>query len=416
MNSMSPGIALGRAPLASTWRLIAPLAALHAAMLAYDVQHPGRFLNADRADERIAAVRGFGEALRSGDVVAYLASHGIVGDWLPQAIVYLAGGQHLVIALQVALALASVAWVRDIALRVGLDESRAATAAALYALLPHTLVFPHQLASEAVFVPLVVLAFRLGMRGHLALGVATLVRPLTLLWPFAYGILRRDLRFAALASLPLVIWMTFILLSTGEFSMGRSGHDLGHNLHDRMQRMAAALPESERPPQGSTATAGEYLGFVARHPVLAAQHSARDLLALSLKSGIERVTLDYLDLFPQSRAAVQASDGGWRSAVEREGLVAGLAGLVRAQPGLMLSSAAAALAFAGFMALAALGAVALRRRREALLLALFVLYVFATAQAVDAAQSRHRAPAEFALCVLAVAGWAALRQRRAHGR
>ena len=90
--------------------------------------------------------------------------------------------------------------------------------------------------------------------------------------------------------------------------------------------------------------------------------------------------------------------------------------LVRAQPGLVLSSAASALLFTGLMALAVYGALALRRNREALLLALFVLYVFATAQAVDAAQSRHRAPAEFALCVLAVAGWAALRRRRRDGR
>jgi len=31
---------------------------------------------------------------------------------------------------------------------------------------------------------------------------------------------------------------------------------------------------------------------------------------------------------------------------------------------------------------------------------------------VDAAQSRHRAPAEFALAMLAVAGWLRLRQKK----
>lgn len=417
MNTLSPGVALGRAPLASTWRLLAPLAALHAAMLVYDLQHPGRFLNADRADERLAAVQGFGAALRAGDVVPYLASRGIVGDWLPQAIVYLAGGPYLVICLQIALALASVVWVREIARRAGLDERRADAAALLYALLPHTLVFPHQLASEAVFVPLVVLAFRLGVHGGLALGLATLVRPITLLWPLVCA---RSWKFVVAALAPLLAWMTFILLATGELSMGRSGHDLGHNLYDRMQRMAATLPEAERPqakPAGETrAGVGEYLAFVARHPLVAAKHGARDLAALGLKSGIERLTLDYLELFPQSRAALQASEGGWRSAVEREGWVAALSALLRAQPGLVLSSALAAVVFAGFLALAVLGAAALRRSREALLLSLFVLYVFATAQAVDAAQSRHRAPAEFALCVLAVAGWAALQRRRRHGR
>jgi hypothetical protein len=414
MASLSPGIALGGPALSGAWRLMAPLASLHAALLAYDLQHPGRFRNADRADERIAAVQGFGAALRSGDLVAYLAGHGIVGDWLPQALVYAAGGQYLVITLQVLLALASVLWVREIALRVGLDERRAGTAALLYALLPHTLILPHQLASEALFVPLVVLAFRLGQRGALALGLATLIRPLTLLWPFIHA--PRNWRFVALALAPLLAWMIFILLASGELSMGRSGHDLGHNLHDRMQRMAATLPAAERPAAGSTASLGEYLGFVARHPLLAARHSGRDLAALTFKSGIERVTLDYLEFFPQSRAALQASSGGWRAAVEQQGVAAALGALVRAQPGLVLSSAVAALLFTGLMALALYGALALRRNREALLLALFVLYVFATAQAVDAAQSRHRAPAEFALCVLAVAGWAALSRRRVHGR
>jgi len=42
---------------------------------------------------------------------------------------------------------------------------------------------------------------------------------------------------------------------------------------------------------------------------------------------------------------------------------------------------------------------------------LFPLYIAATAQVVDAAQSRHRAPAELALCLLAVAGLPVLRCR-----
>jgi len=45
----------------------------------------------------------------------------------------------------------------------------------------------------------------------------------------------------------------------------------------------------------------------------------------------------------------------------------------------------------------------------------FVAYIFLTAQVVDAAQSRHRAPAEFALCVLAVAGYLRLRRTNPRG-
>ena len=44
-------------------------------------------------------------------------------------------------------------------------------------------------------------------------------------------------------------------------------------------------------------------------------------------------------------------------------------------------------------------------RHRTLVLTAFALYILATAQLVDAAQSRHRAPAEFALCLLAVAAF-----------
>ena len=110
--------------------------------------------------------------------------------------------------------------------------------------------------------------------------------------------------------------------------------------------------------------------------------------------------------------ALQQSDGGWRTSLEQRGALATLAGLLGAQPGLVLSSALASVLFTLLMALAVYGAVLSLGRREWLLLTLFVLYVAATAQVVDAAQSRHRAPAEFALCLLAVAGWRALQSRK----
>jgi hypothetical protein len=435
VSSVGSSASVGRpAAAAQAWPGLVALAALHAAMFLYDLAHPARFLRADRALERLASIRGFGEALAGGDPLTYLASRGIVGDWLPQGLLYLAGGQYLVIAAQLALVVASVAWVREIGLQVGLPEGRARAAALLYGLLPHTLVFPHQLASEAVFVPLVVLAFRLSLprlapSGALALGFATLVRPVTALWPLvqaalAHGPLARRAAFVVLAAAPLLGWMSFVFFATGEFSMGRSGHDLGTNLYWRMQRMGAALPPAERPPvepQGHReATLGEYLRFVAAHPVAAAAHSARDVVAVTLKSGVERLTLDYLNLFPQARRTLQDSDEGWRADVERDGALHTALALLRAQPWLVLSSALGSLFFAGVLALAAAGFLAALRAppvpARAVALGLFLLYIVATAQAVDAAQSRHRAPAEFALCVLALAGWTALRRREARQR
>lgn len=411
---------------AAGWPVIAALFTAHWAMLVFDLLHPDRFLNADRALGRIAVIEGFGEALRDGQAIAYLTAHGVVGDWLVQGLVYLAGGQYLVIALQVVLALASVFWVREIAERLGLPQRQASAAALLYGLLPHTLVLPHQLAAEAVFSPLVVLSFRLSVSrpAGFALGLATLVRPLTLLWPFVAAALQpvRAQRsvYVAAALAPVLAWMTCVYVATGEFSMGRSGHDVGANLYQRMQRMGATLPEAERPaarPAGATkATIGEYIAFAAAHPVVTAAHGLRDLAAMGAKSGLERLTLDYLDLFPDLRKSLQSGSGGWRTRVEQGGALATFIQLVRTEPGLVVTSTVASVVFIVLMALALAGAIALRRNAQGLVLAGFVVYVFVTAQAVDAAQSRHRAPAEFALCILALAGWSRLTRRSRHGK
>jgi len=421
MTVLSQRLIVGPA-LGARARLIAPLAALHAAMFLYDLAHPDRFLNADRAGERIGSIKGFAQALQGGDVLGYLTSHGIVGDWLPQALLYVAGGQYCVIAAQVLLMLASVLWVRDIGLRLGLREDHAQGAALLYALLPHTLVFPHQLASEAIFVPLVVLSFRLASDAGagLAIGLATLVRPITLLWPLIHVYAKRKRgAYLALACAPLLLWMSVVLIASGEFSMGRSGHDLGSNLYLRLQRMAAELPASERPPARPAgerrATLGEYVAFSTSHPVLTAKYAVRDMAVMGFKSGIERVVLDYLDLYPEERSELQNAEGGWRSRVVDRGSVAAFMDLARSQPVLVATATLGALAFTLLMLLAVYGAARLARGTERLALAAFVVYIFVTVQAVDAAQSRLRAAGEFAICLLALAGWAAVRRKQQHG-
>ncbi len=77
---------------------------------------------------------------------------------------------------------------------------------------------------------------------------------------------------------------------------------------------------------------------------------------------------------------------------------------------LILTTAAAATIFIALMLLAILGMLHIMRRFNRLvlgeqglylLLFLFPFYTFLASQVVDAMQSRHRAPAEFALCIFA---------------
>src|SRR5437868_2424706 len=301
MTALSQRLVVVPALGGAAWRLALPLGALHAAMFVYDLAHPDRFLNADRAGERIQVVEGFARAVRSGDLLAYLTSHGIVGDWLPQALLYAAGGQYFVIA-------------------------------ALGPLI-------HVFAKE------------------------------------------RRRAYLLLAFAPLVAWMSVVFVASGEFSMGRSGHDLGNNIYYRLQRVGGALPPAERPavrPDGETkATLGEYAAFAVSHPVLMAKYAAIDMAVMGFKSGIERVVLDYLYLYPEERSELKVAETGWRSRVDRGG-VGALLELARQQPVLIATASAGALAFTLLMLLAAYGARRWARSRERLALVAFVFYIFAT--------------------------------------
>jgi hypothetical protein len=422
------------------WRGFLIIPALHLMMFLNDVAHPDRFLNADRALERIQVIEAFGMDWKSGgDISAFFAAHGIPGDWFVQGLLYLCGGQYLVIAVQAALAVLSVIWVRDIALKLGLSLQLARTSAVVYGLLPHTLVLPHQLSSEAIYVPLLVGSFALLARdlgggamrcipSALLTGVATLVRPVTLLWPLLCALLlpsslRGRLAYLAAALAPLALWMGFMFAMTGHLSLGNSGHDLGHNLYDRSARIAARLPDQEPPlaraeRDGRTLSVLEYAAFAADHPLATLAHTGRDLVVFAAKSGLERVLLDYFEISPASRELLQGEQG-WRSWLERDGAVRALQEVFRRSPVLASLSALGGVVFGVFMLLASAGALswvvsserasdpAMRALR--LIVMVFPLYVFAASQAVDAAQSRHRAPAEFALAILAVTGVAALR-------
>src|SRR4051812_874560 len=125
----------------STRRLLLFLGAVHATLFLYDLAHPDRFMRADRADKRMEAIQSFAAAWAQGAGRSdFVASHGIPGDWLPHAMLYMAGGQFFIIAFQVGLVLLSVLWVRDIARRAGLAEASALASAGVYGLLPQTLV------------------------------------------------------------------------------------------------------------------------------------------------------------------------------------------------------------------------------------------------------------------------------------
>jgi hypothetical protein len=418
--------------------------------LLVDTSDVGVFLRADRAAARMETVLGLLASVSAEQMAAYLASHGILGDYAVHAWIYSIGGRWAVVGVQILLAVLSGLCVYWLAQVLGLSRRASATTMAVYLCMPHSLVFPHQLATEALHMPLLVISTWLLAKGlvqrrpawlicsALLLGAATLVRPITLLWPFvaalAVAMTCRPMQAAIygfVAYLPILSWMGFIMLQTGEPGLGKSDHSMERNLYERVMRITATLPPTERdaarsahlPParEGSERSLGPlgYLRFSADYPGASLKHLMHDVTSFFGKSGVERITIDYLALTPNARA-LQDPDHGWRQQLELHGWPHTLRYLWQTLGKTLLISLIGSAAFIALFVLSCIGALQfvrsfrqLRSPRVAvgMLLVSLVAYVFVFSHVLNAVQSRQRAPAEFAIVLLAAAGFSAVRQR-----
>jgi hypothetical protein len=422
------------------WLLIC-FAGVHGSLLALDARYPSMFLRGDRADARLARIEALGRVSDWHALVAYLGTHGNIGDYAPQALLYLAGGRHTLVIGQICLMLLSGICVFRLARLCDLSARAGCLATALYLGSPHSLALPHQLCSEGLFVPLVVIstwltAEAVRRRNRVALscsgllsGVAALVRPVILLWPLVaafalrrYSAPARALVYAGAAYLPIFMWMAFIWHETGTAGMGDSDHSLAFNLYGRVEAIAATVPPDETRAitsrylkRKNEVTAFDYVSFAAHYPLPTLIYAVRDAEVFLFKSGIERISVDYLADDRQTQTLQTRNGNGWRQYWDKHGALAAIRYAWQVLGVTFLISVFAAAVQVAFIVLAVVGAVHVAalirqpaaceasRLAEFLVLAL-PLYVLIFSQLADANQSRHRAPAEFALAILITHG------------
>jgi 4-amino-4-deoxy-L-arabinose transferase-like glycosyltransferase len=444
--------------------LLLVFAGLHLLLMAWDHARPEVFLFADRGAARWGLVQQVHEALTAQPhidqdrLAALLSGNGNPGDYLVQALLWLLAGEKGVVLAQVVLVLCSGAAVSDLGRALGLQASLARWTAALYLAWPHTLVFAHQLATEAWHTPMLVIgtaAFVRALRpdakarwwvgAACVLGLAALIRPVTLLWPLTLGLmwvwacrskLWHSLQFVCVAMLPVLLWSGWMASQTGVFGVGASSRDAGHNLYQRVSRITATLPAAQRADaqqrflgQGrKTLALADYAAFVQRYPVANAGHLLRDASVFLFKSGWERLPIDYFGADAKTRAALQNSDVGWRKQFETQGAWATISWLWARQGPALLLGLLGAMAMSVVWCLALFGVWrAFSNGRSppqqtqptmafvTLVLAALVLYIALMSTVVDTVQSRHRAPAEFALLLLSASGLHWLGSRRLRG-
>ncbi len=423
---------------------------VHGGLLLYDLAHPEAFVHVDHGERRLRFIQGLMASTGSSEELTdFATNHWIIGDYGLQAILYGLVGHYGLIVFQVFLTLLSIACLFKLALLLTGSQGTALLAASVFAFLPHTLVHPHLLASEAFFVPLVVFSFyfmgrclveRPGLYylllSGLMIGLATLVRPVTVIWPAVACVvavitfrsrlqIRNWLGYLSVAYLPLLLWMLLMLSATGEFSMGKGSASLGSNLYTTVEFVSETLPPADRAriqeiyltygPRdgGEKMGVSQYLRFVTEYPLGYAEHQGRAAMMFFAKSGINKITKSYLQLFPEALIEIDDNETrqSWRERLEREGTLDTFAYYYQRYNVLVLLAAIGGALFAVVMVLAIYGSVLLGigySRHEGTLgerclqaqVLLFPWYVLAASMTSQRLQSRHRAPAEFAICLL----------------
>jgi 4-amino-4-deoxy-L-arabinose transferase-like glycosyltransferase len=410
----------------------------HALLFIYDINHSDVFLNADRATQRLGAIKAFLAKDGDGSLLHFFSQAGIIGDYLLHAIIYNVLGQYGVIFCQILLLLVSIICLFHFLLIVAKSRFTAIAAVVLYIHLPHTIVFPHQLTSEALFVPLIIFSFYylskyiiveqrwlLLMSSAFFISFASLIRPIIILWPIiviavivlTFQSRRRICHLAgylAIAVIPLILWMFFIFSQTGTFSMGNSNHGVSYNLYNRVSRIISSFPPDQQQPlihrylknteTKKALSVTEYLSFVIDHPHGYLSQLGRDALVFCIKPGISRVSLDYLNV--EARKSFRL----WRMKWEKHGLFHSLKSLGKSYPKNMIVTIIGTVLFLPFMLSSLFGGFqtikkfkqwSQRKQTLHILLLIFPIYIFMASQVAGAMQSRHRAPAEFIICFFA---------------
>jgi hypothetical protein len=344
--------------------------------------------------------------------------------------------------------IASIAAVYHLAKLLTSSSTIALWSALLYALLPQGLIFAHMLWSEAIFNPIVVIGYYFSARAILLGGtgnviaaailmaLATLVRgwvlPLGVVFILAYWLRQRSWRLVAayvvIVAAIIAVWPTLRWSSTGEFAMARSGDSsaghIAYNLNERLRLMVETLPDNVRPaterryvpadPHTTFSSAlSRFLGFAVSHPIPFMRGLNQDLFVYVAQSGIERVTVDYLELTGSAREDIQKRHQGWRLMLYDKGFLE----TIRYFMGfgwVFALSIIGVLATLVFWALAALGTfaamkvmpreVGLPRALTLVSLAGFACFAFLPGLLLLFPQVRYRSPAEFGLSILAVLG------------
>ena len=422
---------------------------VHGLLLIHDIVRPDAFLTGDRAVGRLEKILYLLHGHDGPHVFEYLKfaegslslperllEIGSPGDYILHAALYGVGGQYLIIFVHLVLAFLSVLCVYRLAVLLGQPQRYGLVAASVYVVLPGSLMLPHQLVTEGIFNPLIVIAFYLIIRTveeefRKGLFVATLallaisifVRFQMIFYPiilavilaFAFRNRRLDkiLPIFLICFLGPLAWMLFVWSQTGTFSMGESDHSVAVNFFIRAQRMADAggfaFAAADYP--GGEMAANEFVSLVMRHPSAYLRTVVSNLANVSLNPGLNAFAGHYLGLFDTEYLTY------WRESLDSHGVGYVVGQIVGRDASFAVPMMVAAVVLGLIGLCSAFGLVVwLRDDRcswasKAILLS-YLVYGLLAVVVLGGTRWGHRTPVEFVIVILFVFGLERIFRRR----
>lgn len=331
--------------------LLIGIAVLHVALLVRGVIEPSAILNHDRGTLRLHMAERLLDAFRDGHVMATLGRQTVIGDYLPHTFMLVLVGEWLpgVPFLQLAIHVWSLRELFRLATRLGGTGAQAWWTVAAYALIPVDLCVPHGMASESVFLPLVIASMRQAADAAFAptpsarhrgawmaglwSGLATLCRPewqlpaLAVLLAFAVYAARSGwrsvaaavLRFCTPFAVVIAAWLVTYHAASGRWGFGGDGADLRATVAVRVSEIVRysgkpLLPGED--PSGMQTWVAHSLGSPVTSLRVALSHIAKfvalpenlDIAAyfgLYERTGVRSVRLEALGFWGAMRATVE---------------------------------------------------------------------------------------------------------------
>jgi hypothetical protein len=403
---------------------------IHAALFLYDLENPQASLTGDRANQRMVKIESLLQTDSNASVAETLVNAGSPGDYVIHAAIYSRLGMHGVIVTQILLQLIGIVYVYLLGRLLFDTRGLPLLAAAVYAFLPAGLLHPHVLVSEAFFNPLIVVSFYHGARylsdpeapvWHLLISAiagtaASFVRLIYVIYPFLFaGILllwRRHphrightVSYLLLSIAAPLLWASYMFAQTGNFTMGKSSHDLSSNLYGRVERMGQLGGFELTPEQQQHRGLGlsEYLDYVSEHPKVYLTTLRSDVTNILLNSGINSFLGRYLGLYEMPKKTRY-----WRNVRDKYGLWGMIKAMYAYSPTLFFVNIFVTLFWFAFIGPALIGVfvmVSNHRLSPAVRAVLVALpaYLLLASQAAISVRWGFRTPFEFIMVLLFVA-------------